>query len=287
MLASIQMTAQSGSTKYPWSETFGRYGLNDSIAEIALSVSQGKPFYHDGAAAGLWALTPPVAIRYGLTVNSYIDQRFDPGMSAEAAAHYIADLILHYDNDTTMAVAAFRIGAALLSDTLALNEHYTPAGINFTYSGSATVDSIYNRTSGYRQIVASPVRISAVLYSGNISHRTFRLLNPSIRRRIEWLMPQQTVFLPDTVLLQTLYASEQTIYDSITNAGLQLAATQAEARQKAIKAANAEVIYIVRSGDTLGHIARKYKVSVRQIKSWNGLKSDMIRVGQKLRIKSN
>ncbi|MFI8687516.1 LysM peptidoglycan-binding domain-containing protein [Rossellomorea sp. NPDC077527] len=43
--------------------------------------------------------------------------------------------------------------------------------------------------------------------------------------------------------------------------------------------------YTVQSGDTLSHIALKYDVSVSSIKSWNGLTSDSIYVGQKLTIK--
>lgn len=41
-------------------------------------------------------------------------------------------------------------------------------------------------------------------------------------------------------------------------------------------------IHVVKSGDVLGKIARKYGVSIRQIRQWNRLKSTMIRVGQKL-----
>jgi peptidoglycan DL-endopeptidase LytE len=44
--------------------------------------------------------------------------------------------------------------------------------------------------------------------------------------------------------------------------------------------------YTVQSGDTLSHIAIGYDVSVSSIKSWNGLKSDTIYVGQKLSIGS-
>jgi len=32
----------------------------------------------------------------------------------------------------------------------------------------------------------------------------------------------------------------------------------------------------------LGHIAKKYGVGVSDIKRWNGLSSDMIRIGQRL-----
>ena len=43
----------------------------------------------------------------------------------------------------------------------------------------------------------------------------------------------------------------------------------------------------VRSGESLGLIAKKYGVSVQQIKRWNGLKSNTIRPGQRLTIHSN
>ena len=40
----------------------------------------------------------------------------------------------------------------------------------------------------------------------------------------------------------------------------------------------------VRRGETLGRIARHYGVSVSQLKSWNGLRSDRIYVGSRLRV---
>jgi peptidoglycan DL-endopeptidase LytE len=45
--------------------------------------------------------------------------------------------------------------------------------------------------------------------------------------------------------------------------------------------------YTVQSGDTLSHIAVKYDTTVSRIKSWNGLTSDTIYVGQKLKVGSS
>lgn len=45
-----------------------------------------------------------------------------------------------------------------------------------------------------------------------------------------------------------------------------------------------QAIHLVRPGDTLGAIARRYKVSVADLKKANGLRTDLIRVGQKLPI---
>ena len=44
------------------------------------------------------------------------------------------------------------------------------------------------------------------------------------------------------------------------------------------------IVYRVKSGDYLGKIANKYRVSVTQIRRWNNLKSTEIRVGQILYI---
>ena len=44
----------------------------------------------------------------------------------------------------------------------------------------------------------------------------------------------------------------------------------------------AGMCYVVKNGDTLSHIARKYRVSVKQLMNWNHLRSDRLRLGQKI-----
>ena len=48
---------------------------------------------------------------------------------------------------------------------------------------------------------------------------------------------------------------------------------------------NSPVYYTVRKGDSLGKIASKHHTSVTKLKQLNNLRSDKIRVGQRLRVK--
>ncbi len=43
-------------------------------------------------------------------------------------------------------------------------------------------------------------------------------------------------------------------------------------------------VYVVKSNDTLGRIAREYKTTVKALRETNNLKSDAIKVGQKLKL---
>jgi len=50
------------------------------------------------------------------------------------------------------------------------------------------------------------------------------------------------------------------------------------------QAAKERIRYRVRSGDFLGKIAERYGVRISQIKQWNGLRSNNLRIGQRLTI---
>lgn len=61
-------------------------------------------------------------------------------------------------------------------------------------------------------------------------------------------------------------------------------ATPASTTAAPAVAENGSQVYTVKSGDTLSKIATKYSVTVKAIRSANNLKTDSIKVGQKLKI---
>lgn len=61
----------------------------------------------------------------------------------------------------------------------------------------------------------------------------------------------------------------------------------ATSSESASAEADTRVVYTVRRGDNLTTIARKYGVSVAQVRSWNSLRSNTIHAGQKLTMYTN
>jgi LysM repeat protein len=47
---------------------------------------------------------------------------------------------------------------------------------------------------------------------------------------------------------------------------------------------NGVTYYKIQRGDNLGSIAKKFHVTVKQLKAWNGLTSDVIREGKTLKV---
>lgn len=69
-------------------------------------------------AAGLWQFMPATAKEYGLEVNEYVDERFDPVKSTEAACRYLRKSYDRYGNWENTA-ASYNAGMGRVSSELA------------------------------------------------------------------------------------------------------------------------------------------------------------------------
>jgi LysM repeat protein len=65
---------------------------------------------------------------------------------------------------------------------------------------------------------------------------------------------------------------------------LVLPATDSAAAAAPVATAADANVYVVKSGDTLSRIATSHKTTVKELKSLNGLTTDRINVGQKLKL---
>lgn len=283
----------------PWDSLFSNYGLSNSMSIIPAYINPTFDLqYNNGYSAGLWGLTPPIARKYGLKITEEIDERYDLQLSSIVAAKYLKDLLAYYGNED-IAKFAYINGASLIveiasiynidlhntseDDIKKLCSHLPKNSIcdTITIENTNYLDSAFNHTGYIKYKFNHPIRKTTLQDSIFFS---FGLANAQILPSARWI---SEMFIPETfnkAMLDTIYENEIIAYNEELVAIEKTNIAQEKKRIAAIKKANAVKIYVVKSGDTLGHIAKRHKVTVTQLKKWNGLKSDFLRVGQKIKI---
>ena len=281
-------------------------GLPVELRAMAIieSALQAKAYSRAGAA-GLWQFMPATAKSYGLEVNSMVDERYDPYKATKAACKYMKALYNMYD-DWSLAIAAYNCGPGNVNKALARaggkpesfwdvywylpseTRGYVPAFIaanyayayhkahNITYDEPAlpiAVDTIHiDRLMHTKQITSTIDVDSATIamlnpqYKLNVipaTTKTYTLVLPA-NRITEFISKQDSIFAKDSTYLKEY---------------LNPAAVQKKMQEVSV------IYHRVKSGETLGAIARKYRVTTKQIMTWNRLKNaNRISIGQRLRI---
>lgn len=284
-----------------WLKRAGRYfpyieeklaeaGLPDDLKYMAVAESALiTDIKSRKRAAGLWQFMSRTGRRYGLSKNRTIDQRLDFEQSTEAAVKYLNQLYDDFGN-WTLALAAYNCGDAFLKREIRrqkVKDFYRldlPVETErYVFRIAATKIIMENpRQYGFslpnEQIYppnwydAVPVRISSRLNLTDLAlaldtdFKVLKELNPQFRRNYA---PRGNY----TIKVPPGFGPK-----------LHLAMHKLGKGELREKESDSESHYLVREGDTLGHIAKRTGVSIASLRRFNQIEGSTIRVGQKLRL---
>ena len=174
------------------------------VIESALRPGATSP----AGAAGLWQFIPSTGKRYGLVINTLVDERRDPVKSTDAACRYLRDLYNRF-GDWSLAIAGYNCGEGAVQKALARaggregktfwdiynylpreTRGYVPAFVGATYIMNYYCEHGISpmRASLPEQadtvVVKNNVRLSKVATECGVSLDQIKALNPQFRQDI-------------------------------------------------------------------------------------------------------
>ncbi len=277
-----------------WLERSGRYldtiktilienGLPEDLVYLPLIESGYSTSARSRAhAVGPWQFIRSTARRYGLKMDYWRDERRDPVKSTRAAARHLKDLYEKFGS-WTLALAAYNAGEGKIKRALRRSRsdnywriirtrHLKRETKNYVAKFIAAgiiasdpekygfTDIEYHPPMRFEEVeITAPASLSFVARCSNTTEEVIRELNPELRR---WCTPP-----------------------GLESYRIRVPEGTAEGFLKCFNSASAEqrmpkVPYIIRKGDTLYEIAKRFRVSTRELYTLNrGIRPRRLRPG--------
>jgi membrane-bound lytic murein transglycosylase D len=280
---------------YPmFEEVLDKYNIPLELKHLAVIESALIPYARSRAGAmGLWQFMYPTGKMYGLNVSSYIDERCDPYKATIAAAEYLKSLYNMF-GDWQMVLAAYNAGPGTISKAIRRSggkktyweirpylpletQGYVPAFIAANYVMSHGAEhNIYPaipRKTYFEVdtvVIKEQMSFDQISQALDITTEEILYFNPQYRKNI---IPAggYAICLPKNKIAMFLN-HEQAIY----------AAIKAQEKESDIILSEIKRTHTVKAGEKLSTIARKYGVTVADLKTWNYVGRKGIRPGKKL-----
>jgi membrane-bound lytic murein transglycosylase D len=284
------------------------YGLPDELKYLSIIESGLNPRAMSSArAVGLWQFMSGTGSYFGLHNNWFTDDRMDPEKATDAACRYLSQLYSIFHN-WHLALAAYNSGPGTVRWAMRRSGYkktfweiysylpretrsYVPQYIAIIYAVNYATEHNIHEDQREEIIPHDTLSVNQFLHLDTFAKLTgtcvedLQGLNPHIKRNA----------IPEDGKLRTIKVpkSAKDILTQNRKAILDSAATGKKELETLAKTTGDYTygrdrnIYYVRNGDVLGTIAQRFGVSIRNLREWNNLRSNIIRVGQRLIIWAN
>jgi len=291
-------------------DVFDSYGIPTELKYMAVIESALNPnaVNRYSGATGLWQFMYSTGRMYGLTINSVVDERRNPLKATHAAARYMKDLYSIY-HDWILVIAAYNCGPGNVNKAIRRSGNKKDyweifyrlpretRGYIPQYVAAAYAINYYPEHNIRPLPLNIPVATDTIMVNKDI-HLTqisevmkiplgeLRALNPQYRTG---LVPGSSKPLALTLPLNHLgdfIDLNDTIRnyksDIYLNRATQIADPSRSTYLPADVKGKSKLIYTVNDGDNLGYISEWYHVGLSDLRYWNNIYKNTIRVGQKL-----
>ncbi|WP_448550434.1 LysM peptidoglycan-binding domain-containing protein [Thalassotalea fusca] len=262
-------------------------GIPMEIALLPIVESAFDPFaYSHGRASGMWQFVPDTGKRFGMKQNWWYDGRRDVIASTQGAIKYLQYLHKYFDGDWLLALAAYNSGEGRVQRAMRNNARrniptdfwsldlpketraYVPKLLALADLVKRPEDfniklyEIENAEVISKVNIGSQIDLAKAAELANLSLKELQHLNPGYNR---WATDPDG---PHYLLIPSNKV------DSFVEKLAKLAPNDRLAWQR----------YKIKSGDSLGKIAKKFDTDIKVIKQVNNLASNRIRAGKHLLI---
>ncbi|MDH5602495.1 MAG: LysM peptidoglycan-binding domain-containing protein [Cyclobacteriaceae bacterium] len=288
-------------------KTFEEHQLPDelkylSIIESALNTTASSRV----RAVGLWQFMSYTGRSFKLHQDDYIDERMDFERATDAAASYLGQLHDMF-GDWELALASYNTGPGNVRKAMNRSgkdtfweiypylhretRAYLPQYVAVVYIMNNLEEFNFLIPAEEKQymieydtiMVTDYTHLATLANQLNLCPEELELINPGLKWKA---FPESKKLYPIRIPVQSMDLLRDNRMAILDSAGM-------VDKEKIIKLAGSaagstygkdKIVYRVRSGDVLGKIASRHHVSVADLKRWNNLHGDMIRVGQRLDI---
>lgn len=250
-------------------------------------------------AAGIWQIMPGTGRNYGLKQTSSYDARRDVVASTTAALNIMQRLNKMFDGDWLLTLAAYNSGEGRVLKAIKTNKArgkstdfwslplpqetrmYIPKmlALSEIVKNSARYGVTLPNTDSSQALARveldSPVKMAQIAEMAGISESKLKAFNAGVKSGVIG-HSQQYVMMPKKHAEQLRASLASGDLDAV-DAGML-------ADNSGSPVNTGPGTYQVRAGDSLSTIAARLNVSSNQLKNWNNLRSNQIKVGQKLNV---